>query len=103
MTIASRGASMAVDWEQRVDFPRLRAYRLGRARAAPMRGAMPDATGVPDSVADLVYEELRERGLEQEPLGLDVPDMTTLLALQRKGLQLVDSQPVMLEARRIKS
>src|ERR671934_984262 len=32
--IASRGATMAVDWEQRVDFPRLRKQRLERARAA---------------------------------------------------------------------
>jgi Xaa-Pro dipeptidase len=32
--IASRGATMAVDWEQRVDFARLRADRLARARAA---------------------------------------------------------------------
>ena len=34
MTIASRGATMAVDWEQRVDFPRLRRERLERAQAA---------------------------------------------------------------------
>jgi Xaa-Pro aminopeptidase len=34
MNIASRGATMAVDWEQRVDFARLRAERLARARAA---------------------------------------------------------------------
>ena len=33
MNIASRGATMAVDWEQRIDFGRLRAYRLGRAKA----------------------------------------------------------------------
>src|SRR5262249_44879914 len=32
--IASRGASMAVDWEQRIDFARLRADRLARAHAA---------------------------------------------------------------------
>jgi len=32
--IASRGATLAVDWEQRVDYPRLRAERLERARAA---------------------------------------------------------------------
>src|SRR6201995_5874101 len=31
--IASRGATLAVAWEQRVDFPRLRAERLERARA----------------------------------------------------------------------
>ena len=34
MTIASRGATMAVDWEQRVDFPRLRLERMERAKAA---------------------------------------------------------------------
>ena len=31
--IASRGATMAVDWEQRIDFARLRSYRLDRVRA----------------------------------------------------------------------
>ena len=178
MNIASRGATMAVDWEQRVDFDRLRTHRLDRTKAAleasdlgamllfdpnnlryvtstaigtwerdknirfalvprggenpilwdfgsaarhhqlycpwlpesswrarvpPMRGAMPDETGVPDDLARMVREELRELGLEGEPLGMDVPDMTTLLALQRAGLHIVDSQPVMLEARKLKS
>jgi Xaa-Pro aminopeptidase len=32
--IASRGATMAVDWEQRIDFPRLRSERLAKAKAA---------------------------------------------------------------------
>jgi Xaa-Pro aminopeptidase len=32
--IASRGATMAVDWEQRVDFGRLRSERLAKAQAA---------------------------------------------------------------------
>jgi Xaa-Pro aminopeptidase len=32
--IASRGATMAVDWEQRIDFARLRTERLERATAA---------------------------------------------------------------------
>jgi Xaa-Pro aminopeptidase len=177
MNIASRGATMAVDWEQRVDFDRLRTHRLARAKAAlaaselgclllfdpnnlryvtstaigtwerdknirfalvfreddpilwdfgsaarhhqlycpwlpesswrawvsPMRGAMPDETGVPDALADLIWQELHERGLDTEPVGMDVPDMTTLLALQRKGLEIGDSQPVMLQARRLKS
>jgi Xaa-Pro aminopeptidase len=34
MNIASRGAVMAVDWEQRVDFAKLRGDRLERARAS---------------------------------------------------------------------
>jgi Xaa-Pro aminopeptidase len=66
-------------------------------------GAMPDETGIPDQLAAMVYQELRERGLHNDPVGMDVPDMTTLLALQRTGLEILDSQPVMLEARKIKS
>ena len=34
MNIASRGATMAVDWEQRVNFDRLRSARLERTKAA---------------------------------------------------------------------
>src|ERR1700761_1549349 len=138
--IASRGATMAVDWEQRIDFDRLRSDRTARAQAAlretdlgalllfdpnniryvtsthigewsrdknarfcllpregapvlwdfgsaarhhqlyapwlppenfrggvsPMRGAMPDHTGVPDKLASNILEELRERGLESD-------------------------------------
>jgi Xaa-Pro aminopeptidase len=177
MSIASRGATMAVDWEQRIDFARLRRDRLERAQSAlrasdlgalllfdpnnlryvtstaigtwerdknirfalvfrdadpilwdfgsaarhhqlycpwlpeeswrawvsPMRGAMADETGIPDDLASMIATELRERGLAGEPLGLDVPDMPTLLALQRQGLQLGNSQPVMLEARKLKT
>ncbi len=177
MSIASRGATMAVDWEQRIDFDRLRSARLERTRCTleaselgslllfdpnnlryvtstaigtwerdknirfalvprggdpilwdfgsaakhhklycpwlpesswrawvpPIRGAMPDETGIPDALADMIFEELRERGLDREPVGLDVPDMTTLLALRRKGIEVADSQPVMLEARKLKT
>ena len=34
MNIASRGATMAVDWEQRIDLPKLRGDRLEKARAS---------------------------------------------------------------------
>ena len=175
--IASRGATMAVDWEQRVDFDRLRAYRLGRAKAqlersdlgalvlfdpnniryvtsthigewardknarwvllirgeepilwdfgsaarhhklyapwlppenfragvAPMRGAMPPETGVPDRLAGKIALELRERGLAGGPVGVDMADLTTIEALHRAGLHVVDGSRPMLEARKIKS
>src|SRR5258708_15885451 len=32
MNVASRGATMAVDWEQRIDFAKLRSDRLEKAR-----------------------------------------------------------------------
>jgi Xaa-Pro aminopeptidase len=175
--IASRGATMAVDWEQRIDFGRLRAERLERARAAlratdlgalllfdpnniryvtsthigewardknarfcllpregepvlwdfgsaarhhqlyapwlppesfrggvsPMRGAMPDHTGVPDRLAANVHHELAERGLAGEPLGIDMTDMVALAALRRAGIHTTDGSQAMLAARTIKT
>ena len=175
--IASRGATLAVDWEQRVDYPRLRTERLERARAAlkasdlgavllfdqnniryvtsthigewardksarcvllprqgdpvlwdfgsaarhhqlyapwlpatswrpgvsSMRGAMPRQTGVPDLLAGHIHQELREHGLEQEPVGIDLTDMETLASLHRLGIVTGDAAPVMLSARKIKT
>ena len=177
MSIASPGATMAVDWEQRIDFARLRRERLARAQTAlnasdlgalllfdpnniryvtsthigewardknaryvflprggdpilwdfgsaaknhqlyapwlpqsnwragvaPMRGALPRETGVPDMLAQRIREEMRERGLQDAPLGIDMTDMVTLEALNRAGIHTTDAQPVMLHARRIKT
>ena len=75
-----------------------------RAWVPPMRGAMPDRDrGFPTQLAEMIHGELRERGLENDPVGMDVPDITTLLALQRQGIEIADSQPVMLEARKLKT
>ena len=52
-----------------------------RAGVTSMRGAMPEATGVPDMMAGHVYEALRELGLEGEQLGIDLTDMETLASL----------------------
>ncbi|HUK45567.1 MAG TPA: Xaa-Pro peptidase family protein [Gaiellaceae bacterium] len=177
LNIASRGATMGVDWEQRVDFARLRSYRLSRAKemlaasdlgalllfdpnniryvtsthigewardknarwvllvrgddpilwdfgsaarhhqlyapwlpaenfragVAPMRGAMPAETGIPDRLASTISHELRERGLEGEPLGIDMADLVSIEALGRAGLHVTDGSRVMLEARKLKS
>jgi Xaa-Pro aminopeptidase len=177
MNIASRGATMAVDWEQRIDFARLRTDRLEKARAslgesslgavllfdqnniryvssthigewardksarclllprqgepvlwdfgsaakhhslyAPwlpesswqagvtsMRGAMPRETGMPDLLASQIHRELADRGLEREPLGIDLTDMETLYSLQRQGIETADAQPIMMRARAIKT
>src|SRR5438128_1702345 len=174
---ASPDATRAVDWEQRIDFPRLRSERLERAKAAleasdlgalllfdpnniryvtsthigewardknarfvllprgddpilwdfgsaarhhqlfapwlppenfragvaPMRGAMPVETGIPDRLGARIAHELREHGLEDDPLGVDVADLVTIEALQRAGVQVTDGSRVLLEARTIKT
>jgi len=173
----SPDATRAVDWEQRIDFARLRQERLDRAKAAleasdlgavllfdpnniryvtsthigewardknarfallprggdpilwdfgsaakhhqlfapwlapenfragvsPMRGAMPVETGIPDRLGERIATELRERGLQGEPLGIDMADLVTIEALQRAGVHVTDGSRAMLAARTIKT
>lgn len=59
--------------------------------------------GVPDALANHIFEELRGHGLEREPVGLDLIDMETLASLRRAGVATADAQPVMLSARKLKT
>ena len=175
--IASRGSTMAVDWEQRIDFAKLRADRLARARNAlerselgalllfdpnniryvtsthigewardknarfvllprsgdpilwdfgsaarhhqlyapwlpqesfragvsPMRGAMPDETGVPDTLASTITTSWPSGASAGEQVGIDMTDIVTLNALHRAGVSTADGSQVMLQARAIKT
>src|SRR4051812_19624458 len=74
-----------------------------RAGVAPMRGAMPVETGIPDRLGEQIAHELREHGLAGEPLGVDMADMLTLEALRRAGVEVMDGSQVVLEARKIKT
>lgn len=169
--------SMAVDYEQRVDFPRLRAYRLSRVREAldaspagallcfdtnniryttstqigewardkmtrysllarenePMvwdfgsaaahhrlyapwlepdncraglnglRGAIPPDNGLFIRTAKEIASLLREQGVADMPLGIDIVEPPMLFALQDEGITVIDGQQIMLDAREIKS
>ncbi|CAN5747227.1 M24 family metallopeptidase [soil metagenome] len=74
-----------------------------RAGLSTLRGAMPPGAGLADDVAAKVFDVLAEHGLEHEPLGVDVAEIPVLTALAARGLDVVDGQQVMLEARRIKT
>jgi Xaa-Pro aminopeptidase len=74
-----------------------------QAGVSAMRGAMPAETGVPALMGSHVYEALREHGLENEPVGIDITDMPTMVALRARGMELGDAAPVMQSARRIKT
>lgn len=74
-----------------------------RAGMSTLRGAMPPGAGMAEDVATKVYDVLKEYGLENEPIGLDIVEMPVLHALTAKGLTVVDGQQLFLEARRIKT
>jgi Xaa-Pro dipeptidase len=168
---------MAVDFEQRVDFARLRRYRLERARTAlrssecgalllfdfyniryttqtwiggalgdkmtryalltrtgePMlwdfgsaarhhrlyspwlqpenchagmlglRGAIAPSAGLMESAVRQIKQLLTDAGVADEPVGVDIVEPAFLFEMQRQGLNVVDAQQLMLDARVIKS
>ncbi len=77
----------------------------GRSRAgiSLLRGAMSPEMGRAEDVARKIKVELAERGLDKEPLGVDVAEVPVLFALQEQGLKVVDGQQLMSDARLIKT
>ena len=175
-TIRSPGI-MSVDWEERVDFTRLREYRLSRVKQAlatrelgaslvfegsnirymtathigtwaynkterwalitrtgtpwiwdfgsaaknhrlyspwlmpaqskggntGLQGAIAPTSGLPESAAKEIAAILRDEGVANMPLGVDVVEMPLLRALESNGVDVRDGQQVMLDAREIKN
>lgn len=74
-----------------------------RAGISLLRGAMSPEMGRAEDVANKIWVELKERGLEKEPLGVDIAEVPILFALQAKGLKIMDGQALMSQARLIKT
>lgn len=175
--IASPGATTAVDWEQRVDFGRLRRDRASKVRAAlerselgalvlfdmnniryttgthignwardklfrcvlvvrgrdpilwdigsaarthqnfapwndatnwragisSWRGSIPEDVGVERGNAKRIADLLRDHGLADRPVGVDIVELPVLKALEREGLRIEDGHGLMQEVRSIKT
>jgi Xaa-Pro aminopeptidase len=74
-----------------------------RAGISTQRGAMLPAAGRAEDVARKIRVELEARGLLHEPLGVDAIELPVLFALQAEGIQVVDGQQLMQQARLIKT
>jgi Xaa-Pro aminopeptidase len=74
-----------------------------RAGISTLRGAMLPAAGRAEDVARKIRIELEERGLLNEPVGVDAIELPVLFALQAEGIKVVDGQQLMQEARIIKT
>jgi Xaa-Pro aminopeptidase len=83
--------------------PWLDGANRARAGISTLRGAFNPDAGIAEEVARKVATVLREHGLADAPVGVDLIEMPVLAALQGEGLTVVDGQQVFLEARRIKT
>ncbi|MFD9741650.1 M24 family metallopeptidase [Umezawaea sp. NPDC059074] len=74
-----------------------------RAGLSTWRGAIDTEVGVEAGNARKIAAVLREHGLHNDPLGIDVVELPQLRALEAEGLHVVDGQAVMMRARQIKT
>jgi len=77
----------------------------GRSRAgiSTLRGAAAPEARRAEDVAHKIRIELEERGLLNEPVGVDIVELPVLFALQAEGIKVVDGQQLMQAARLIKT
>ena len=73
--------------------------------AAPlstMQGALPSYMGIQTDFAKQIKKALANLGIEKEPIGIDLMELPMLRALEAEGVEVVDGQQAMLDAREIK-
>jgi Xaa-Pro dipeptidase len=68
-----------------------------------MRGTVPPSVGLMKSHAEEIMSYLKEAGVSDMPIGLDIAETAMFFELQKAGLNIVDGQQVMLDAREIKN
>lgn len=68
-----------------------------------MRGAIPPEVESVQKVARDIQRWLKEYGVEKKPVGMDIADIPLVRALEKLGLEIVDGQQTILEARMIKT
>lgn len=73
------------------------------APIANMLGSLPPAMNVQKGFALQIKRILKEYGVDKEPLGIDMMELSMLRALEEEGIEVVDGQQAMLDAREIKT
>jgi Xaa-Pro aminopeptidase len=74
-----------------------------RAGLVGLRGTVHPDFGLMERHAKEIYGLLKEAGVEKMPIGIDIIEPPMMFQLQKLGLEIVDGQQTMLEAREIKN
>jgi Xaa-Pro aminopeptidase len=68
-----------------------------------MQGALPPTVGAQVDFARQIKKALVHYGIEKEPIGIDLLELPMLRALEKEGINVVDGQQAMLDAREVKT
>ncbi len=74
-----------------------------RAGMTGMRGSVAPEAGLSTNVAKMVKGIMKDERVQDLPLGVDIAELPMIFALQEAGINVVDAQQTMLDARQIKS
>ena len=74
-----------------------------RAGMLGLRGAIAPEAGLMRSAVTEIVGMLKDAGVADLPIGVDIVEPPFLFEMQRQGLKVVDAQQLMLDARQIKS
>ena len=74
-----------------------------KAGMVGLRGTVHPDAGLMKRAAQEIKSMLEEKGLANEPVGVDLVEPSMMFALQAEGLKIIDGQQILLEAREIKS
>ncbi len=74
-----------------------------RAGMLGMRGTVPPSVGLMKYHAEEVMDLLRQAGVADMHIGVDVAETAMFFELQKAGMKVVDGQQIMLDAREIKN
>lgn len=93
-------------WDPAPPAKRLAAPWISDRVEAPistLQGAIPPAHGVQDDFAKQVKKRMVDLGIDNKPLGIDLMELPMLRALEDEGIEVVDGQQAMLDAREVKT
>ena len=74
--------------------------------AAPistMQGGLPLQLNIQGDFAKQIKKVLMKLGIDKEPIGIDIMELPMLRALEKEGIEVVDGQQAMLDAREVKT
>lgn len=70
---------------------------------ANMQGSLPPSMKVQDDFAKQIKRILTDYGVEKEPLGVDLIELSMMRALEKEGIEVVEGQQAILDAREVKT
>jgi Xaa-Pro dipeptidase len=73
------------------------------APVSTLQGAIPPGFGIENVFAKQIKGKLVDLGIEKKPLGIDLMELPMLRALEAEGIEIVDGQQAMLDAREVKT